>query len=201
MKPFPTTYSESSAAVEADSLTEKGQIAQKKLAEAGYEVRLGLTETDAATIQQLALEPSIIEYCPNDCDSRFRDKKGTTNWLSKGRAVFLLVEKATGDLAGYAWAGESQSDHVPDGKVTVAVRLSERHQGKGLATPYLAVVLDATIHLYDADNLWLESWASNTGAVHIYQKLGFTLVASVPSTRPTATGSLTPDTRLYMTLT
>ncbi|MFZ1248820.1 MAG: GNAT family N-acetyltransferase [Candidatus Saccharimonadales bacterium] len=198
MKPFPTEYVPSVATLQSDELSDAGKRAFETLAARGYAVTLGLTKAAAAKIQEIARQDSIREYCPNDVGSRFRDEAGTTTWLGKGRAVFLLVESATGEIAGYAWGGAAQTSHIPGGETTVALRLSEKHQGKGLATPYLAVAVDATQQLYGAKNLWLETWASNTGAVHIYEKIGFTQVASEPSTRPTINGTLTPDTRLYM---
>ncbi|MCA9326913.1 GNAT family N-acetyltransferase [Candidatus Saccharibacteria bacterium] len=199
MNTYPTDYSDS-VLIDAQALTEAGQASVQKLAERGYEVRIGMTRDDASHIRELALEPSIIEYCPNDCGSRFKDEPSTTHWLEKGRAVYLLVETATGDLAGYAWAGTGESPHIPGGTETFAVRISEKHQGKGLATPYSHVVIDATQRLYGAEHLWLEAWQSNAGAVHVYEKLGFTFVTSEDTERPTASGGTTPDTRMFMKL-
>ncbi|QQS19234.1 GNAT family N-acetyltransferase [Candidatus Saccharibacteria bacterium] len=112
----------------------------------------------------------------------------------------MLKESATGELAGIAWTGPGTSPHIPGGKLTGGVRLSEHFQGLGLATPFLTVVLEYTRHEYSSDLLWFESWQSNAGAIHIYQKLGFQIIKTEPGQRPTTTGDTTPDTRLYMKL-
>lgn len=199
MSRYPTDYTDSER-IDANALSATGKEALAILADRGYEVRVGLSQADAAHIRTLALEPSIIEYCPNDCGSRFKDETSTTDWLKKGRVVFLLVETATGELAGYAWAGDGESSHIPGGTETFAVRISEKHQGKGLATPYSSVVIDATQQIYGAEHLWLEAWQSNAGAVHVYEKLGFNFVTSESADRPTVSGENTPDTRLFMKL-
>jgi ribosomal protein S18 acetylase RimI-like enzyme len=48
--------------------------------------------------------------------------------------------------------------------------------------------------------MWLETWASDGAAVHIYHKLGFEDVDSQVDQRPTAGGQTVADTRLYMSL-
>ncbi len=200
MKPYPTTFAVQAEPVVVDKLSSRGSKALTELLAKGYRVCEGLTTSGAAYLQQLAQEPSIVEYCPNDRQSRFRDEPSTANWLSQGRAVFVLEEITTGQVAGYAWVGNATSEHVKNGAVTAALRLSERHQGKGLAVSYLAAVIDAAQQTYGARGLWLESWESNAGAMHIYQKLGFIPVQRIETTRPTGAGSQRTDARVYMTL-
>jgi ribosomal protein S18 acetylase RimI-like enzyme len=172
----------------------------QKLQEQGYEVRHGLTRAYADSVRELVTQPSICVYCLKDSTSRFCDQDATAQWLQKGRAVFLLVETETGNVAGYGWSGPETSSHVPGGKVTVAMRISEEYQGRGLATPYLQAIIGATQSIYDATDFWLETWASNAGAVHVYGKVGFAEIEQEQGDRALKDGGSTPDTRLYMRL-
>lgn len=198
MSTYPTSFDTATMQPDPASLSETGREAIAKLAERGYHVTVGLTADIVPKLHELSLQHSIKEYCPNDCTKRFADVPTAEHWLEKGRVTVLLVETATGDIAGYGWFGDGTSPHVPEGKETFALRISESHQGKGLATPYAQALLDIAEQLYGVEHLWLEAWESNAGAVHIYQKLGFTLVDQETSERPTADGGTVQDTRLYM---
>ncbi len=204
MSPFPSSFATATQPL-SDLLTDPtaSELLQQ-LATRNYEVQLGLTPAFADILAELAHQPSIREYCPRDSAERFADRAGTERWLSKGRATFLLCKRTDeGQLrvAGYGWSGRETSPPIaPGGETTFALRISETDQGQGLATPFAQIILSATATLYGAPHLWLETWASNGGAVHAYQKLGFVLVAEKPSPRPTPDGQTTPDTRLFMTL-
>jgi ribosomal protein S18 acetylase RimI-like enzyme len=200
---FPTGFSNSTKPLEADKLDEKGRGAARRLAAQGYEVHLGLTPDFAGAIAAMALEPAIREYCPKDATERFTDQAATEHWLSKRRAVFLLLKRDDKDvlhLVGYGWAGPGTSVQVPEGQTTFALRVGEAGQGQGLAEPFSWLIVAATAILYGARNFWLETWASNGAAVHVYHKLDFETVSEVPSERPTANGQKVADTRVYMDL-
>lgn len=198
MSVYPTEFDEQTTVVSTNMLGDTAKQALNTLEERGYQVQIGLTEQIVEHLHEISLQPSIKEYCPNDCSTRFADIATTKNWLKKGRVTVLLIEKDTGDVAGYGWFGDGTTAYIPNGKQTFAVRISEKYQGKGLATPYSQIIVDLARNLYGADHLWLEAWASNVGAVHIYEKLGFALVTSEQTTRPTADGGKVADTRLYM---
>lgn len=200
MSNYPTTFSDSTERLTGERLSPTGQAALQNLEQKGYYVQVGLTQANVTALQALSLQPSIREYCPNDCTKRFRDELTASDWLSKGRAAILLIHSETGEVAGYGWVGDGTSEHVPGGTETFAIRLSEAHQGRGLATPYNQVIIDVARQLYGSQHMWGEAWQSNAAAVHVYQKIGFHIIGSEPTTRPTATGQQTPDTRLYMTL-
>lgn len=195
---FPTTFADNTQPL-PELLTAADDLIQH-LAAKGYEIELGLTPELAQQINTVAQQSSIKEYCPRDSSDRFKDRDSTEKWLKKGRATFLLF---TNDrerrLAGYGWSGREISTQVPEGETTFALRISETDQGLGLATPFAQLILRATEKLYGAPHVWLETWASNGGAVHTYHKLDFTEVAQVPGNRPTPNGQTVPDTRLYMT--
>lgn len=197
---FPTDFVQSSTALTDQNLPEcRAEIA--RLADAGFEVQVGLTESYADQIIRLCQEPAIREFCPNDTGKRFKNLTSTANWLAKGRAAFLLVKKnADSDVvAGYGWAGKATSAHVPQGQTTFAIRIGQAGQGQGLATPFAKIIMQVSAKLYGAKGFWLETWQSNGGAVHVYNKLGFKDVNQVDDERPSSNGTV-PDIRLYMSL-
>lgn len=199
---YPNKFDETTRSL-PDGLGQAAAEAARQLAGRGYEVRIGLTPEFAREISAMSKEPSIREYCHRDSGERFADLESAERWLAKGRAVFLLLKRSDGgqlDLAGYGWSGAGTSRHVPEGEITFALRVGESGQGQGLATPFSQLILSASAVLYDAKNIWLETWASNGGAVHIYHKLGFTDVAEAPDRRPLPDGGTIADTRIYMSL-
>lgn len=199
---FPSSFSEMTEPLLPELLDAAGAAALRQLNERGYEVQSGLTPKLADQILTMSYEPSIREYCPKDSAQRFVDRAATIHWLSKKRAVFLLFERVDTELklVGYGWAGVQTSAQVPGGESTFALRLGEAGQGQGLATPFAQTIMSASASIYGASNMWLETWASNGGAVHIYHKLGFITVVEKPDERPRSSGGIVPDTRLYMSL-
>lgn len=202
MTDFPNDFVAATTPLPIDRLGEGAAAAAAKLAAQGYEVHHGLTPAFADQILAMSQQPSIREFCPKDSAQRFADQAATKRWLAKGRETFLLL-KRDGDslsLVGYGWAGAASSPHVPAGRTTFAIRIGEAGQGQGLATPFAWLIVAATAVLYGAKDLWLETWASNGGAVHVYHKLGFKTVAEKPDQRPRPNGETVADTRLYMTI-
>lgn len=200
---FPDTFDVATRPLTAADLSGADAALVQQLAEKGYEVHTGLTTDFADDIARMCLQPSIKEYCPNDSGRRFTDRQATESWLAKGRAAFLLLKReadGTLSLAGYGWAGTEASPHVPEGQTTFALRVGEASQGQGLATPFCRLILAGSAGLYGSQNMWLETWASDGAAVHIYHKLGFEDVDSQADQRPTSSGQTVADTRLYMSL-
>ena len=200
MKPFPTQLATTPVVLGPNDTEGSTAAALQTLAEKGFYVQLGITAEDVAALQALSHQTSILKYCPRDCTERFKDEPTVRHWLLKERLVFILKEKSTERLAGVAWTGPGTSPHISEGKLTGGLRLSETFQGLGLATPFLKVVLEHTKNEYSRECLWFECWASNAGAVHVYQKLGFNIVETESASRPTTTGVSEPDTRTYMVL-
>lgn len=202
MKNFPNAFSATTAALPINSLGEAGSRAARKLSDNGYEVHAGLTPEFAEAISTMALEPAIQEYCPRDSAERFTDRVSAERWLSKGRGMFLLL-KREGEklsLAGYGWAGSGSNRHIPAGETTFAIRIGELGQGQGLAASFAWLIVASSAVLYGAKNMWLETWATNAGAVHVYHKIGFETVAEEPSQRLLPDGNKQSDTRVYMSL-
>lgn len=203
MSDFPIDFVDATRPLRAEEFDEKGAAAISKLADRGYEVHVGLTQEIAEQIVQMALEPNIREYCPNDCSQRFKDMAAIAQWLTKRRAVFVLLQRDNNDkltLAGYGWAGDGTSPHVSGGETTFAIRIGEIGQGQGLASSYAWLIVAGSAALYHAKDFWLETWGSNAGAVHTYHKIGFKDVAHEAAQRPTSAGGLVDDTRVYMSL-
>jgi ribosomal protein S18 acetylase RimI-like enzyme len=203
MMPFPDSYDAELQPLQLSQMSQSGQQAMSLLESKGYTVRAGLTPDYADAINKMAHEPSIAEYCPKDSSERFTNRETTAKWLSKKRATYLLLcklEDGTLELAGYGWVGAKHIPEVPGGKTTFSLRVGENHQGKGLASPFSVAMLAAAAATYDARHMWLETWASNGGAVHIYHKLGFSDVAQQNDERPSLDGSKVADTRIYMAI-
>lgn len=203
MSNFPTDFEVATEKIETSILNNQSdKDLLDYLETAGYELHRGLTTEIAEKIIEMALEPAICEYCPNDSGSRFIDLDATRQWLQKGRAVFLLMRKQDNglELAGYGWTGKGSSKWVKDGQTTFAIRIGKAGQGQGLATPFSRLIVSASAIKYGAQDFWLETWASNAAAVHIYHKIGFVDVAQELSERPSLKEGTVSDTRLYMTL-
>lgn len=202
MNDFPVSYSDQTTPLQDILQDTDSRDAFEKIASKGFEVHLGLTPGYAQQIIGMSREPAIREYCPNDCAKRFVDLSSTEAWLAKRRATFILLKKTdTGlQLAGYGWSGLETNDKVPGGQTTFAIRVGSVGQGQGLATPFAELIINGTKQIYGAQKFWLETWASNAGAVHIYHKLGFEDVAKFMADRPTADGGKVADTRLFMKL-
>lgn len=203
MNPFPSTFAAKTQPL-SDSVLSGNYLEDAKLLTGkGYEVHIGLTPEMADRILTMSREPNIREYCPKDSSERFADRASTERWLTRSRAAFLLFKKADNgelSLAGYGWSGTGLNDHVPGGKTTFALRVGEAGQGQGLAAPFSRLIIAATAGLYGARDFWLETWASNGAAVHIYHKIGFETVTEQPGERPSSDGQKIPDTRIYMSL-
>lgn len=191
---YPTDFEENTHLVEVSA---GGAI--EELRSRGYRVHYGLTKQRDGEIIDMTQEQGIREYCPNDSGKRFKDLSATQDWLSKGRAVFLLLNQAD-KLVGYGWAGAGTSDHVPSGETTFAIRIGQAGQGQGLAAPFSKSIVWGSAELFGSKNYWLETWQSNGAAVHVYHKIGFNDVTQQKDERPTADGGRLEDVRLYMSL-
>lgn len=203
MSEFPTSFSQVRPLADKDMEGKAAGESLRHLMQNGYRVVCGLNEDYLRQVQALAAEPAMREYTPKDLTERFKDENTAHQWLSKGRAMYLLVKDVgTGQpaLAGYGWAGAGRTDTVPNGRNTFAVRIGEIGRGQGLAAPFSWLIIAASAKQYGARDFWLETWQSNGAAVHVYHKLGFQDVAALAAERPAADGGSVADTRLFMEL-
>ncbi len=202
MKDFPTKLAKVTTTLISGEYGEKCNESLNVLSQKGFEVHLGISEEFTDQLIEMAKEDAIKEYCPNDSETRFTNLETINKWLKKEKAVFLLVEN-NGDelnLAGYGWVGKEKNNQVDKGDVTFALRVGTSYQGKGLATPFSSVVIYGSNAIYGAQNIWLATWSSNAGAVHVYKKIGFEIVSATSSKRKTLNGNEVEDTRLLMTI-
>lgn len=200
---FPVAFDNQAEPLAAE-FDEPTNAAINDLNHRGYIVLTGFTPELAEAVSKMANEEHIKEYCPRDCtDERFATVDSTQKWLSRGHAVFVLA-KQVGDGSwqpvGYGWSGPKTTGEVPGSRTTFAVRIGKAGLGQKLSLPFSQTIIGATAKIYDAKNFWLETWASNAGAVHVYEQLGFKLVNQKPSSRPTADGRTVADSRLFMSL-
>lgn len=200
MKPFPKTFATKPILLNESNVGTPTKATLLQTSEKGFYIQIGLHRSDAPHLQQLSTQPSIRHFCPRDCTDRFKDLSTTSEWLSKGRLVFVLKNTVNGEIAGLAWAGPGHTGHIKDSKITISLRIYEAYQGQGLATPFLKITINYVMQNYPEQLLWLECWQSNTSAVHIYQKLGFATVSSEQGYRQTPGSKAVQDTRLYMQL-
>jgi hypothetical protein len=200
MKAFPTSFSDEVDILGPDYDSKTNQ-ALSDLADRGFVILHGLTAELSEQIYRMAREKHIREYCPRDCtEERFGTTESTARWLSKGQAFFMLAKKTDSgfDVVGYGWSAPKETDKIPRGQTTFAVRLGEAGLGQRLSLPFCKAILGATTGIYGVGNFWLETWASNAGAVHLYEELGFEKVTEVRGGRTTTDGLDIEDTRLFM---
>lgn len=202
MSDLPTSLASAARKLSFEGLGPNGQSAAERLKSAGFEIRRGLTPEYADQVLKMSKEPAIKEYCPKDSAERFSNRDAAAKWLAKGRAFYVLLKKdgADGQLAGYGWAGPGLNSHVAGGEVTFAVRIGLAGQGQGLAAPFSWLIIADAASEYGLRKFWLETWASNGAAVHIYHKLGFEDTDQVASERRRPDGTTIEDIRIYMSL-
>ncbi len=202
MAMFPTDFTATIWPLTAD-FDEVTNEAIQSLQQRDYVILVGLTPELHKDILAMASEEHIREYCPRDCSlERFANEQSTRRWLAAGHAFFTLMKKtSTGQQpVGYGWSGPKTTEQVPGGQTTFAVRVAQAGLGQKLSEPFSQVIIGVTAKLYEARKFWLETWGSNGGAVHVYEKLGFKLISQQPSERPTVNRGNVSDTRLFMSL-
>ncbi len=210
---FPNAFTEESTDLREVSMSERGADALQLLHDKGFYIVAGLQKADVPEIMDIARDPMVREFCPNDV-RRFSEPEA---WLAKGRAAFLMRAIDTEDLVGYSWSGIEQCDELPDHPVTTAFRSMAKGTGLGL----VIVTEESTRALHGANlGIGLETWASNTGAVKTYMRAGAQLMATSSEERNALTGEISrvvrptqtedptntvingvtyrPDTRLFM---
>lgn len=197
---LPVDYQDHTNLLNPEGLNDEANQSLEKLKDLGYEVHYGLTPEFADELAKLALEPSIQEYCIKDRTSRFANRDTAQKWLSKHRAAFLLFKREANEkeLVGYGWTGTSANENIRESENTFAIRISEKAQGKGLAAPFATLIIHGSSAVFGIKNIWLETWQSNAGAVHVYHKIGFKDVLTKQSARTRPDNSQVPDVRIYM---
>lgn len=214
---FPTQFSKNLVAANEFLAEINDTEKQRRLVEAleilrrkNLEMMVGASATEIRQIQEIAKLPDIIEYCPKEpTNKRFGDP---SEWVSKGRQVFIVRTKDLKEVVDYSWTGWGPCEELGESyPITTAYRATVSGTGKAL----VAATVVVSSHLYPAGH-GLETWASNGRAVSCYLSNGAETVRLVSNNldgqrimRPTLIeaegvsqrpdGTLwTPDSRLYM---
>lgn len=210
---FPTTFTNEMHVVHPYHVAAKHAQPFVDLANKGYEVAVGLRREDVSGLADIAQQPGTREYCPKDLTARWGTEELAEKQLTKdgGRGVLRLVSRDTGQIMGFGWTGRMSQEEqalLPGCENTFALRLHEDSRGQKLGTPFSKAIVAASMVIFKARNIGLETWASNTPAVRTYLGAQAVLVTTVDSQRPTLqTGPHThlnegvrsrADVRLYM---
>jgi GNAT superfamily N-acetyltransferase len=176
-----------------------------ELNERGIVAARGVTPELVGALGIVANQRHIVEFCESE-PGRFGTKNKTTEWQQKGREMFTLhqvdgyedeslkyvdlenLDQGDLKLLAYGWSGPSKNKCIPGADITTAFRSTEQGRGKRLATPLVKFVVGATIVLHrdiDRETISLETWESNTTAVPLYKRNGFTQVDRVWGSRGT----------------
>lgn len=86
-------------------------------------------------------------------------------------------------------------------RTTYAIRVGERHAGKGLSRPLNTLLVHAGNALYGATDFWLETWKSNHAGPKVYAPGGWKKrPIEIPAMRPSVkAGHDVPDVRTWYT--
>jgi RimJ/RimL family protein N-acetyltransferase len=198
MRTIPTTFTEQLHSLPLNTMNNDGFAAMQELRAKGFTVALGLRQADVESLNGLANQTAIREYCPNDLSRRFGDEAMVQKWLEKGRLTFQLRKIGEASLSGIVWTGPEKCVDLPDCDSTFAIRLSEEVAGQGLAAPLTIAALSGSVAL-GVKKIGLETWQSNIGAVKTYEKAGAKHIATRKGRRPTlAPEGEIDDVRLFM---
>lgn len=126
-------------------------------------------------------EPNILAQTPKD-QSRFASVTHIDEREASGTEFYPLTELAPAQekdiLAGLMWLHES--DNYPSyGGYTLAIRVYEGFEGRGLAASLMSTVLSEHRRLRPQEHsIWLSVSKNNARAQRLYDRFGFITVAS-----------------------
>jgi len=209
MAKFPNGFGEHHIRLMADDAFDQvSNEALLQLEEAGFEPWAGIMREDMPAITAIAGQESVREFCPRDITERWGSEAMAEEQLAKngGRAVFILRQTVTGNIAVYGWTRleKKPPKKLPDCPTTFAVRLISEFGGRGLAAPFSRAIIAGSVALYGAKGIGLETWDSNVRAVKAYKRSEDIHVPSKPSQRttlqpmPAEAKGMIADTRLFM---
>jgi len=169
-------------------------------------VQVGLREQDVDGLTELAMQEAIRTYCWKDLSGRFGNVGMTRNWLEKkgngveqmGRGMLQLRHPTSSVQAAYGWVGPEECAFIPESQNTFAERVSEQFAGRGIGTLFATVIVSGATALWGARNIGLETYASNKGAIKVYERAGAEFVTERDSVRRGLDGDDVKDKRRYM---
>lgn len=148
-------------------------------------IQPGITEKQIDQLIKHTNSDEIIHKYTFDLQ-RFKNKQDFLGWKEKNRTIYTLTN-SPGDLLGIVWFGpkEIPKDKIyihkiqqNDYSITFAVRIYKKARGKGLAKNFILECFNKyneseEFTKLDKKKIWLETYAGNLPAVHIYHKFGF----------------------------
>ncbi|MDO8335831.1 MAG: hypothetical protein Q7T74_03575 [Candidatus Saccharibacteria bacterium] len=142
----------------------------------------GVDWNGSATFRDQIIEnsrqPHIFDFAPDDAARRFKDVESLALWAEEGKVVFCLSD-ASMSLAGLAWFGKRTNEHAPGLDTTFAIRMYEGFVGRGLAAPFMRMVHDNVgTYLNVSSGTWIETAATNTRSMELFQDFGYVPVHS-----------------------
>jgi hypothetical protein len=190
---FPTTlYEKPELLLPETGLGSEADAALTLLAEEQIVASRGLTEATRLQILDLAVEPKILEFCPND-GNRFGTPEGAAKWAAKGRDFigFYSGETVTdGKLFAYGWSGPEINKAISCADITIALRVGSKgselareirprhgrdfHMGQLLTELVLASAVKRCGA--DPEAISFEVWESNTTSITNGMRMGFELL-------------------------
>ena len=139
-------------------------------------------QTDSAALSKLAMETYVAAFghtfSPGDLAAHLQAHLSPEAFAHVLAADVVLVAEEEGQLVGYVQFGAAQIDLAQHGDGEIRrLYVHEAHQNKGYGT----LLLEAALHhplLQAAPRIYLDVWEHNHGAQRLYQRHGFTVVAS-----------------------
>jgi hypothetical protein len=156
----------------------------------GFDIYAGLEEDGVADLTEIAGQKGTREYCPNDLAKRWTDIPAAEKQLGKdgGRGVVTLRSRESGQIMAFGWTGrmsDEEKGFLPLCENTFAERLHEDLRGQKLGRPFAVAIVAASMMVWDARRIGLETWGSNVAAVRSYLGAGAVKITNKDDIRPT----------------
>ncbi|REJ76340.1 MAG: N-acetyltransferase [Acidobacteria bacterium] len=133
-------------------------------------------EADVDAIHEMRSDPEVMRYIRETAADREESAKWTeaisAKWESEGIGYCALVEKATGDIAG--WCGTWRIQETNE--VEVGYAIAKTKWGKGFATEAAAAMVDHAFSELRLDYLVAVAYPENEASIRVMKKLGMSFV-------------------------
>lgn len=140
----------------------------------------GLDTSMATAFKERSCDKSDTELHAFTSDYERICVNGYEAWFAKKRFPFALFDQR-GNLAAIIWFGPKELPYegvVPTTPQvpwhTFAIRTYPPYRGKHLAFPFAEFVVRVHAQLFPKTPVWLRTDSQNSGAIRLYEKLGFT---------------------------
>lgn len=138
-----------------------------------YPPRAIVPEQLVQAIVQSSKQDHIRATTPDDELVRFTDREAFCDWFAQGKLLFALMQTSTQALAGIGWFSQQTNVYAKHATHTYAHRLYEGFTGKGLSTPFAAVLHARAKQHIGEGPYWLSVRRSNYAAIRTYENIGY----------------------------